>query len=622
MKTKIFALSLALIGLLAVTSCSKKFTVTVNSNNEAWGTATGSGTYLSGTTATLAAVPSENCYFVKWNDDVTDNPRTITVTNDITYTAYFAEMTDETFTVTVNSNNEAWGTATGSGTYAAGATATLAAVPSENCYFVKWNDDVTDNPRTITVTNDISYTAYFAEITDETFTVTVSSNNEAWGTVTGGGIYPSGATATLAAVPSENYIFVKWNDDVTDNPRSVIVTGDITYTAFFAEKTGGTFSFSGKVQKGPFVTGATITVNELNENLGQTGMSFTTTISSDDGSFSLNNIEMESDLALLSGNGFYFNEVIGQLSSSQITLQAFADLADDETVNINVLTHITKARVETLVGQGMSFSDAKRQAEGEFQDFLGVTQHFNQGFEQMSIASQGDFNAMLLAFSIILQRPTNNIMEIPTLPAELTLLMTNLSTDFAADGVINDQSLIDKLLSNISLQNQVYIRRRIQNYYSELGLNVEIPNFEYYIALFQAAHEELVTEFIYPDEATPAPEIGPSGAVPNILVKDVTHFDGEYAYVVAAITPLWKSLKVKATGNVRLDGSLNNGWVITEYSTDGFTIEAQRHNELVSMLVYLLDDNRDGSATIEYYEDSDTPTFTKQITWTGGWDYK
>jgi hypothetical protein len=95
MKTKIFALSLALIGLLAVTSCSKKFTVTVNSNNEAWGTTTGSGTYLSGATATLAAVPSENCYFVKWNDDVTDNPRTITVTNDITYTAYFAEMTDE-----------------------------------------------------------------------------------------------------------------------------------------------------------------------------------------------------------------------------------------------------------------------------------------------------------------------------------------------------------------------------------------------------------------------------------------------------------------------------------------------------------------------------------------------
>lgn len=547
MKAKVLALSLTLIVLLAVASCTKEYTVKVNSNNETWGTVTGGGTYASGATATLAAVPATDCFFVKWNDDVTDNPRTVTVTKDTTYTAYFAENTGETFTVTVNSNNEAWGTVTGSGTYAAGATATLAAVPATNCIFVKWNDEVTDNPRTVTVASDV------------------------------------------------------------------------TYTAYFAEKSGGNFSFSGKVQKGPFVTGATITVNELNENLGQTGKSFTTSIATDDGSFSLSNLEMESDLALLSGNGFYFNEVLGQLSSSQITLQAIADLTDEETVNINVLTHITKSRIETLVGEGMSFADAKRQAEGEFQDFLGVTEHFNQGFEQMSIVSQGDFNAMLLAFSIILQRPSNNIAVVPTLPAELTWLMTSLSTDFASDGAINDEALVDTLLYNISIQNQRYIRQRIQNYYSGLGQIVEIPDFESYIAMFQAAHQELVAEFIYPDQASPAPEIGPEGAVPNILVKDVTQFDGTHAYVVAAITPLWKSLKVKVTGNVRVDAGLNNGWLISDYTNNGFTIEPQRQNELVSMLVYLKSDSKDGSATIEYYEDSDTPTFTKQITWTGGW---
>ena len=453
------------------------------------------------------------------------------------------------------------------------------------------------------------------------YTVTVNSNNETWGAATGSGTYASGATATLAAVPSAGCYFVKWNDDVTDNPRTVIVTEDITYTAYFAENAGGTFSFSGKVQKGPFVTGATVTVNELNENLGQTGKSFTTTIASDDGSFSLGNLEMESNLALLSGNGFYFNEVISQLSSAQITLQAIADLSDSKTVNINVLTHITKARIETLVGKGMSFSAAKRQAEGEFQDFLGVTEHFNQGFEQMSIASEGDFNAMLLAFSIILQRPSNNLMEIPTLPAELTWLMTNLSNDFADDGAINNEVLVDTLLHNISLQNSVYIRSYIRNYYSGLGLDVEIPDFESYITLFQAAHQEPIAEFTYPDEATPAPELGPIGAVPNILVKDITQFDGTQAYVVAAITPVGKSLKVKVTGNVQLESSLNNGWFVTDHTTNGFTIEAQRQGALVSMLVYLYGESKDGSATIEYYEDSDTPTFTKQITWTGGWPF-
>ena len=402
---------------------------------------------------------------------------------------------------------------------------------------------------------------------------------------------------------------------------SLTLVGMLSVSSCTKENTGGIFSFSGKVQKGPFVTGTTITVNELNENLGQTGKAFTTSITSDDGSFSLNNSEMGSNLALLSGNGFYYNEVIGQLSSAQITLQAITDLSNDETVNINVLTHITKARIEKLVGEGMSFADAKRKAEGEFQDFLGVTNHFNQGFEQMSIISQGDFNAMLLAFSVILQRPSNNLAVIPTLPAELTWLMTNLSTDFADNGAINNEALVDTLLYNISLQNQVYIRHRIQNYYSGLGLDVEIPDFESYITLFQAAHEEFVTEFVYPDEASPAPGMGPGGEVPNILVKDITHFDGTQSYVVAAITPLGKSLKVKVTGNTWLDTTLNNGWVIIEQSDNGFTIEAQRQNKLVSMLVCLLDTSKDGSATIEYYEGSDTPTFTKQITWTGGWPY-
>ena len=396
---------------------------------------------------------------------------------------------------------------------------------------------------------------------------------------------------------------------------SLTLIGMLALSSCTKENTGGIFSFSGKVQKGPFVTGTTITVNELNENLGQTGKSFTTSITSDDGSFSLNNIEMESNLALLSGNGFYYNEVIGQLSNAQITLQAIADLSNEETVNINVLTHLTKARIETLVNEGKSFSDAKRQAEGEFQDFLGVTEHFNQGFEQMSIASQGDFNAMLLAFSVILQRPTHLMNAIPTLPAELTWLMTSLSTDFADNGAIDNKALVDTLLYNISMQEQVYIRRHIKNYYSGLGLDVDIPDFESYIALFQAAHQELVTEFIYPDEASPSPEIGPGGEVSNLLVKDITQFDGDLAYVVAAITPLGKSLKVKIKGNVQLD--LNNGWMVSY--DDGYILEAQRQNELVSMLVYLLTPIRDGSATIEYYEDSNTPTFTKQITWTGGW---
>jgi hypothetical protein len=38
------------------------------------------------------------------------------------------------------------------------------------------------------------------------------------------------------------------------------------------------YSFTGKAQKGPFVTGTSVTLNEMNSSLGQTGRSFATTI--------------------------------------------------------------------------------------------------------------------------------------------------------------------------------------------------------------------------------------------------------------------------------------------------------------------------------------------------------
>ena len=65
------------------------------------------------------------------------------------------------------------------------------------------------------------------------YTLTVESNNEAWGSVEGGGTYPEGSTATLTATAAAGYRFAHWNDGSTDNPREVTVTADTTYTAHF-----------------------------------------------------------------------------------------------------------------------------------------------------------------------------------------------------------------------------------------------------------------------------------------------------------------------------------------------------------------------------------------------------
>ena len=176
--------------------------------------------------AIIEAVANEGYCFAKWSDGNTDNPRTVTVTSDTTFTALFATA----YHVYAKSSNQYMGSVTGSGEYAYGTTATLEAVPNEGYHFVRWSDGSTENPRTLTVTEDISLTAEFEAIM---YQVSISTNNPDMGSVTGSGEYAHGTTVTIAAIPAEGYRFVRWSDGNTDNPRTLTATEDISLTAEF-----------------------------------------------------------------------------------------------------------------------------------------------------------------------------------------------------------------------------------------------------------------------------------------------------------------------------------------------------------------------------------------------------
>ncbi len=66
------------------------------------------------------------------------------------------------------------------------------------------------------------------------YTIIVKSEDESKGSVTGGGEYMQGAVASLVAKPKFGYEFTHWQDNNTDNPRSVTVTQNATYTASFS----------------------------------------------------------------------------------------------------------------------------------------------------------------------------------------------------------------------------------------------------------------------------------------------------------------------------------------------------------------------------------------------------
>jgi ribosomal protein S8E len=105
-------------------------------------------------------------------------------------------------------------------------------VAFQGYYFTSWQDGNTDNPRTVTVTGNATYTAMFKENSVVTHTVTLICNTEE-GSVMGGGVYVHGSQATIQAIPNQGYTFSKWSDDSTENPRTITVNSDMTLVAFF-----------------------------------------------------------------------------------------------------------------------------------------------------------------------------------------------------------------------------------------------------------------------------------------------------------------------------------------------------------------------------------------------------
>ena len=182
----------------------------------------GVGKYDYGTFVTLTAMPDEHYFFTKWSDGNTDNPRIVSINGDATYTAEFAI---EQFTISASAEN---GQVYGAGKYDYGTFATLTAMPDEHYHFTKWSDANTDNPRIVTIKGDASYTA---EFTIDKHTISVVAIN---GRVEGNGTYDYGATITLMAIPDEHYYFLQWNDGNTDNPRTIYIDGEASYTADFA----------------------------------------------------------------------------------------------------------------------------------------------------------------------------------------------------------------------------------------------------------------------------------------------------------------------------------------------------------------------------------------------------
>ena len=201
---------------------------------EGAGDVTGYGTYYEGDTCTLTAIPASGFKFGRWEKDgivvSTDSIHSFTVTGNAFYTAYFDTIF---YNISATVIPEGAGDVTGWGSYPEGDTCTLTATANPGYSFSHWQDGITDNPRTITVVADSSFTAYFAQ---DNYTIEVYAEPSEGGTVSGGGDnFHYGETATLTAMANPGYSFSHWQDGITDSPRTITVVADSSFTAYFVQ---------------------------------------------------------------------------------------------------------------------------------------------------------------------------------------------------------------------------------------------------------------------------------------------------------------------------------------------------------------------------------------------------
>ncbi len=202
-----------------------------------------------GTKVELTATPDEGYHFVEWQvlsgDVLIENNSFIMPAAEVRIQAVFEA---DTYTVTLNAN----GGTINSGdvtsyTYGVGAVLPTADNMSYTGHtFNGWYEDSSFSGSPVTAisatdTGNKTFYAKWVPVEAQSYTVLVSANPEAGGTVSGGGTYTENTYVTVTAAAKEGYRFVKWTEDgsaVSDSADyAFTVTADRTLTAVFEKET-------------------------------------------------------------------------------------------------------------------------------------------------------------------------------------------------------------------------------------------------------------------------------------------------------------------------------------------------------------------------------------------------
>ncbi len=233
------------------------------------------------------------------------------------------------------------------------------------------------------------------------------------------------------------------------------------------------YTFTGYVQKGPFISGSHITIQELDKKLNPTGRTFDVTTKSDFGDYEFSK-KLRSPYIEVFAQGYYFNEVSGKLSDSPLTLSAVTSVAGKDTVNVNILTTLASDRIKYLVKEkGMDFRLARIKAEYEVLRVFNLADFSVSDFDNLDITRSELQDAVLIAVSAVTQGDLS--------VAQLSELTSKIALDLEKDGLVDGLSYVETLQENSKALSITEITENLTNRYADLGLDINVPPFEQFV---------------------------------------------------------------------------------------------------------------------------------------------
>ena len=232
---------------------------------------------------------------------------------------------------------------------------------------------------------------------------------------------------------------------------------------------------AGIAQKGPFIPGANITVQEIDSFFGHEMRQVAEgCVIGNAGQFRLDNVHSDSNCVKIKVTGHYLDELTGGSSDSPVTLAART--CTPSKANVNILTHLEIPRIDQLMMSHIDYSIAKPQAEREILAAFGIDIAGDMpSAVEMNILDNSDYSAALIAISAMLKggRDENEMMA----------LANNLAEDIKGDGVWNDPNwkikIADWVVGYDSAGKYVNIRNNISAWGAET-----VPDFEKYMQAF------------------------------------------------------------------------------------------------------------------------------------------